>query len=117
MAFYILVEFAEQADFLVDYPYESGGNILISQANALATAGTLMPEFKNAEKWMNTGYQILSEEVQNQIMSDGWHKEMSLHYHIGIVADFYEAMKLAEANQLSSKLPSDLQNHCVKQQK
>lgn len=56
---------------------------------------------------MNTGYQILSEEVQNQIMSDGWHKEMSLHYHIGIVADFYEAMKLAEANQLSSKLPSD----------
>lgn len=102
-----LVEFAEQADFLVGYPYESGGNILISQANALATAGTLMPEFKNAEKWMNTGYQILSEEVQNQIMSDGWHKEMSLHYHIGIVADFYEAMKLAEANQLSSKLPSD----------
>ena len=102
-----LVEFAKQADFLVDYPYESGGNILISQANALATAGTLMPEFKNAEKWMNTGYQILSEEVQNQIMSDGWHKEMSLHYHIGIVADFYEAMKLAEANQLSSKLPSD----------
>lgn len=73
----------------------------------LATAGTLMPEFKNAEKWMETGYQILSEEVQNQIMSDGWHKEMSLHYHIGIVADFYEAMKLAEANQLSSKLPSN----------
>ena len=102
-----LVEFAEQADFLVDYPYESGGNILISQANALATAGTLMPEFKNAEKWMETGYQILSEEVQNQIMSDGWHKEMSLHYHIGIVADFYEAMKLAEANQLSSNLHSN----------
>lgn len=46
MAYYFLVEFAEQADFLVDYPYESGGNILISQANALATAGTLMPEFK-----------------------------------------------------------------------
>ena len=59
MAFTFLVEFAEQADFLVDYPYESGGNILISQANALATAGTLMPEFKNAEKWMNTGYQII----------------------------------------------------------
>lgn len=46
---------------------------LYHKQNALATAGTLMPEFKNAEKWMNTGYQILSEEVQNQIMSDGWH--------------------------------------------
>ena len=28
-------------------------------------------------------------------MSDGWHKEMSLHYHIGIVADFYEANEIS----------------------
>lgn len=102
-----LVKLTEQADFLVEYPYEQGGNILIAQANALATIGTLIPELKNAEKWMNSGYQTLSKEVQNQILSDGWHKEMSLHYHIAIIADFYEAMKLAEANKLSSKLPSD----------
>ena len=76
-----------------------------------------MPEFKNAEKWMETGYQILSEEVQNQIMSDGWHKEMSLHYHIGIVADFYEAMKLAEANQLPVNCLVILQNRFAKQLK
>lgn len=101
-----LVEFAEQADFLVEYPYNDG-NILISQANALASAGTLMPEFKNAGTWMNTGYKILGEQVQSQILSDGWHKELSLHYHTGIVADFYEAMKLAEANQLTDKLPSN----------
>lgn len=101
-----LVKFAEQADFLVQYPYNDG-NILISQANALAYAGTLMPEFKNAETWMNTGYKILGEQVQSQILSDGWHKELSLHYHTGIVADFYEAMKLAEANQLAGKLPSN----------
>ena len=50
-----LVSFAEQADFLQAYPYKSGGNILITQANALATAGTLMPEFKNAENWKNKG--------------------------------------------------------------
>lgn len=66
MAYYFLVEFAEQADFLVDYPYESGGNILISQANALATAGTLMPEFKNAENgWkLVTKYSVKKYKIR-----------------------------------------------------
>lgn len=99
-----LVSFAEQADFLVAYPYEQGGNILVTQANALATAGTLMPEFKNAETWMTKGYETLSTEVQSQFLSDGWHKEMSLHYHISAITDFYEAMKLADANHLSEKI-------------
>lgn len=102
-----LCVFAEQADFLVDYPYPEGGNILVSQAKALATAGTLMPEFKNAEKWMNTGYETLTQEVKSQFLSDGWHKEMSLFYHISTVSNFYEIMRLADANQLSDKLPAD----------
>ncbi|MFR4377216.1 MAG: heparin-sulfate lyase HepC [Bacteroides stercoris] len=92
-----LVSFAEQADFLQAYPYKSGGNILITQANALATAGTLMPEFKNAENWKNKGNEILNTEIQ-QFLADGWHKEFSLHYHIGVIDNFYEAMKLANAN-------------------
>lgn len=79
------------------YPYKSGGNILITQANALATAGTLMPEFKNAENWKNKGNEILNTEIQ-QFLADGWHKEFSLHYHIGVIDNFYEAMKLANAN-------------------
>lgn len=92
-----LVSFAEQADFLLAYPYQSGGNILITQANALATAGTLLPEFKNAESWKNKGYEILNTEIQ-QFLADGWHKEFSLHYHLGVIDNFYEAMKLANAN-------------------
>ncbi len=102
-----IVSFAEQADFLVDYPYTKGGNILVTQAKALATAGTLMPELKNAEVWINTGYQTLAQEVKSQFLNDGWHKEMSLCYHISTVNNFYEIMRVADANHLSEKLPAD----------
>ena len=95
-----LTAFIEHVDFLAAYPYEAGGNILVTQANALATAGILMPELKNAENWKNKGYGILNTQVQ-QFLADGWHKEFSLHYHIAAIADFYEAMKLANANNQS----------------
>lgn len=105
-----MMNFAAHADFLVKYPYPSG-NILISQANALAFAGVLFPEFKNAETWMNTGYKIISEEVKSQFLSDGMHIELDLSYHISAIADFYEVMKLADANGLSSKLPADFKEY------
>jgi len=99
--------FAQHADFLVKYPY-SGGNILISQANSLAFAGVLFPEFKNADTWMNTGYQILAEEVGKQFLDDGMHFELDFSYHISAIADYYEVMKLAEANRSrTGNLPTD----------
>lgn len=92
-----LKSFAEQADYLVEDPY-NGGNILLSQGSALANAGLLMPEFKNAQTWATTGYNILNNEVLKQFLPDGWHAEMSLHYHVGCIAYFYDAMRLANAN-------------------
>ncbi|WP_294618680.1 heparin-sulfate lyase HepC [uncultured Bacteroides sp.] len=94
-----LASFSEHADFLAAYPYRDG-NILVTQANALATAGILMPEFKNAETWKNEGYKILNTQIE-QFLADGWHKEFSLHYHIAAIADFNEAMKLANANNMA----------------
>lgn len=93
-----MVQFAAHADFLVKYPYPDG-NILISQGSSLAYAGVLFPEFKNAPEWMNTGFQTLSAEVQKQFLSDGMHFELDLSYHIAAIADFYEIMKLADANR------------------
>lgn len=93
-----LSNFADHADFLIKYPYPEGGNILISQANALAFAGVLFPELKNAETWKNTGYNILNEAVENQFLADGMHYELDFSYHISTIADYYETMKLAEAN-------------------
>lgn len=102
-----LVNFARHADFLKQYRYESEGNILIAQANALAYAGTLFPELKNAESWLNEGFGILNEQVSKQFLNDGMHIELSLHYHISTLANYYNVMKLAEANGLQNKLPGN----------
>lgn len=59
-----LASFAEQADFLVKYPYKSSGNILVTQGQALITAGILIPEFKNSQTWMDKGYSIANAEVK-----------------------------------------------------
>ena len=103
-----LVKFAEQADFLVQYPYEQAGNILITQGAALATAGTLLPEFKNATTWQNSGFKTLSQQVQEQFLEDGMHYELDFSYHISAIADYYEIIKLAEANGIADKLPASL---------
>lgn len=95
-----LTAFMEHVDFLAAYPYQASGNILITQGSALTTAGILLPELKNAETWKNKGLEILNAETK-QFLADGWHKEFSLHYHIGAIADFCDVMKLANANNLS----------------
>lgn len=102
-----LVSLAEHADYLNQNHYGVSGNILVSQATALAYAGVLFPEFKNADVWMNDGYGILSAQVGAQFLADGMHIEMDLSYHIAAIADFYEAMRLAEANRLTHKLPAN----------
>ncbi len=93
-----MVHFAEHADFLIKYPY-SDGNILITQASALAFAGVLFPEFKNAASWVEIGFGILGTEVQKQFLDDGMHYELDFSYHISAIADFYEVKKLADANK------------------
>lgn len=93
-----MVHFAEHADFLVAYPY-LGGNILVSQASALAFAGVLFPELKQAENWRNTGFRILNNEVKSQFLEDGMHLELDFSYHISAIADFYDIIKLTEANK------------------
>lgn len=102
-----LASFIEQTDYLAEYLYEGSGNILVAQATALTTAGILMPELKSAENWLTIGYSLMNTELQHQFLSDGWHKEFSLHYHIGTLNNFYEILKLAIANNQTDKLSAD----------
>lgn len=102
-----LTSFAEQADFLHDYPYTKSGNILITQANALTDAGILMPEFKRAQNWLDKGYEIYNAEIDNQFFSDGWHKEMSLQYHTDVMDSYYNMIAFYQTNNLASKISPD----------
>lgn len=88
-----MVYFARHADFLEMYPFHR-----ISQGSALTFAAVLFPEFKNASLWKNTGFQTLDAEIKEQFLEDGMHYHLDFSYHISAIADYYEVMKLAEAN-------------------
>ena len=78
--------------------YYQEGNILLTQAQAVATAGILMPEFKNAEQWTNEGLQKVGVQLDEQFNNDGVQFELDLSYHIGAVSDFRSIYLLTQAN-------------------
>ena len=97
---FFLVHFAEHADYLAKFKYHDENNILLSQGTALAFAGTLFPEFKNAAEWQKMGFDILNEQTKKQFLSDGMLGDLSLHYHMGSLAEFYNLRKLVAQNRL-----------------
>lgn len=96
-----LTKFLSRLDAQVNFienNYWEDSNHRISQAQAVAIAGVIFPELKNASAWMSNGSRILSEETTKQYYGDGWLKDNDLHYHIGSIESFRQAMFVAAAN-------------------
>lgn len=68
--------------------YFSPNTHLTGEALGLFFLGTLLPEFKEAEKWKNTGEKILLNALNWQIRDDGVYVEQATAYH-RYTADFY----------------------------
>jgi uncharacterized heparinase superfamily protein len=60
--------------------YHLLGNHLFANAKALVFGG-LFFEGKEADKWLEKGLRILNNEIQEQILPDGGHFELSTMYH------------------------------------
>lgn len=93
-----LNSFADHVE-MVRLNYYSDGNIRITQAQSVATAGILMPEFKNSQEWTNEGCTMLNEAMDQQWLADGVHYELDPSYHISAISDFLSVVSLAEAAQ------------------
>ena len=103
---FFLAHFAEHADYLAKFRYHDENNILLSQGTALAFAGTLFPEFKNAAQWQEMGFSILNEQAKKQFLADGMLGDLSLHYHISSLVEFYNLRKLIAQNRLPENILS-----------
>lgn len=100
-----LVAFAKHVECMRLNYYQSG-NILLTQAQAVTTAGILMPEFKNAETWANEGSAKMTEQVGTQFLNDGVHIELDPSYHISAISDAYATYLTAEDNNKSALFPA-----------
>jgi len=69
------------------------GNHLFTNAKALVFAGVFF-NGDEAEKWLNTGLLIIDRELDEQILLDGGHFELSPMYHSIILEDILDLIHL-----------------------
>jgi hypothetical protein len=80
--------------------YFSPNTHLLGEALALFFLGVLFPELVAAERWKGLGWEILLQESQRQVHSDGFYFEQSTHYHVYALDFFLHAAVLASVNSI-----------------
>lgn len=100
----VLNALAESVE-MIRMNYIAEGNIRITQGQAVATAGILMPEFKNADQWVTDGVNAMN--IDEQFREDGVHCDLDFSYHISAISDYLELYNVAKVNGRLSSLPSN----------
>src|ERR1043165_8837710 len=91
--------------------YFSPNTHLTGEALGLFYIGTLLPKFKEAQRWQELGSRILVEQIPIHVQRDGVYFEQSSYYN-RYTTDFYlHLLLLARANQLA--LPSQVEDALV----
>lgn len=103
----VLKATADEVETIRQGYYREGSNIRLTQARVVATAGVLLPEFKNAGQWLKEGLDGVSAELDNQFNADGVQNELDPSYHIAAISDFYDLYQLMQLNQQLDKVPSE----------
>ena len=94
----MLEGFWQQADWLMKF--HGGGNWLVMERTGLLTAGLIFPEFADAQTWVDTAWQSLSDAMADQVLPDGAQVELTPHYHAVTYRSFLTAADVAERNGL-----------------
>lgn len=97
----MLVGIATQAQFLLEnLEYHIKNNHLLLEAKTLAMVGLLLPEFKGALSWQQTGLRVVWQQFEAQVCQDGVHGERSTQYHLLVGSEMWELIQVLLGNQL-----------------
>ena len=86
----------QQCDFLMRR--HGGGNWLICEKSGLVTTGIVFPEFRDAETWLSSAWEVLTRELTSQVYPDGAQGELTPHYHSATLSSFRRAYDIAQRN-------------------
>jgi hypothetical protein len=92
--------------------YFSPNTHLLGEAVALFFIGTLCPQIESAARWRNEGWDIVLQEADRQVRSDGVYFEQSLYYHVYALDFFLHARLLATRNGM--EIPRSLDQTLTK---
>lgn len=99
-----LVNYHLHAEHIMGH-YSKSGNHLLFEAQRMICAGSFFPEFRNAEKWRNSGVEILNREINVQVYEDGGQYELCPHYHLASIEIFIKALEVADLNGMRNVFP------------
>ena len=91
------------------------GNHLIANAKALIFVGSFFSGHQ-ANKWLNLGEKILQQQLDDQILNDGGHFELSPMYHSIILEDLMDVINIYRTYKINKGNFSylDSQNKCAR---
>lgn len=85
----------QQADALTQrIEHHILGNHLFANGKALIFAGCFM-KGERAQEFLNEGLSIIDEEIEEQFLDDGAHFELSPMYHVILIWDILDLIRLA----------------------
>lgn len=97
--------------YYLRYMHSWGANWICREMNALTMIALFWPEFKASGEWFNYASQRLESEINQQVYTDGVHKELTSHYHYISLQDFQHFANLLEVsgNFVSPKFKASLE--------
>jgi heparan-sulfate lyase len=99
-----LKSYHQQADYLASNFAEKGNHRLF-EAQRTLFAGVSFPEFKNSQKWRESGISVLNTEIKKQVYEDGMQFELSPIYHVAAIDIFLKAYSSAQRVNLEKEFP------------
>ncbi len=90
-------------------------NHSILEAASLYISGLILSEFKDSPKWRQKGKRVLSEELERQFLSDGFHEELCSSYHLQVTEAYLFAAIIAD--RCDCEIPKEWKHSILKMMK
>lgn len=81
--------------------FQTPNNHLLIEIIRLYQLSILLPEYPAAAQWQQLSVNLLAQEVERQVLSDGFHCELSVFYHRLVLEALLEMIALAHRNNMS----------------
>lgn len=76
-----IVEHAQRIEMTLPYSRSQDNNHYLIEGIGLYTAGWMIPDHPESEKWKTKGWKIVLEALERQIGNDGTYCQHSINYH------------------------------------
>ncbi|MCU6712474.1 CIA30 family protein [Paenibacillus sp. J5C_2022] len=91
----------EHTEYLIgsQESFRQSNNFQIVESYGIFESATMFPEFSKAAEWKATAKDLLEQQLDNSVLGDGFHTELTFGYHEWMLDNFYKSKVLGDVNQ------------------